>query len=321
MTETIKARLLETRVIRPTQPFHFEGTFHKPSHFPSNDNAYESGMYWQTVNFRGVLLGLKFSRVDDDSVELKVFGNVRRRDVAFDDLENEMRWRFDLDADLREFNAKFASDRILGPVLQRWSGMRVSCGYSLYEFLIVAVLLQNATVRRSVQMLDILFRTYGSCMRFDGRELCAFWQPSRLKTVSEDELRSLKVGYRARTIDRLTEHFTESRTDEFALRGHQKDEVKDKLLELYGIGPASVGMLLFEVFHHYDAFDVISPWEQKIYSRLLFSKELVDVEEILKTVRRRWGKWRMLASHYIFEDLFWRRRSSPVPWLEELIRL
>jgi hypothetical protein len=25
--------------------------------------------------------------------------------------------------------------------------------------------------------------------------------------------------------------------------------------------------------------------------------------------------------HYIWEDLFWRRRNQSVPWLEELIRL
>jgi hypothetical protein len=28
----------------------------------------------------------------------------------------------------------------------------------------------------------------------------------------------------------------------------------------------------------------------------------------------------MLASHYIFEDLFWRHRKHPVPSLDSLIR-
>jgi 3-methyladenine DNA glycosylase/8-oxoguanine DNA glycosylase len=82
-----------------------------------------------------------------------------------------------------------------------------------------------------------------------------------------------------------------------------------------------VWYLLFEVFHHYDAFDVISPWEQKIYSRLLFDRESVPAEKVLAEVKRRWGRWRMLASHYIFEDLFWRRQTEELPWLEALIRL
>jgi hypothetical protein len=29
----------------------------------------------------------------------------------------------------------------------------------------------------------------------------------------------------------------------------------------------------------------------------------------------------MLAAHYLFEDLFWRRKNEPVEWLEKLIRL
>jgi 3-methyladenine DNA glycosylase/8-oxoguanine DNA glycosylase len=48
---------------------------------------------------------------------------------------------------------------------------------------------------------------------------------------------------------------------------------------------------------------------------------LVPAEQILAEVERRWGRWKMLAAHYLFEDLFWRRQHAPVPWLEELIRL
>jgi hypothetical protein len=54
---------------------------------------------------------------------------------------------------------------------------------------------------------------------------------------------------------------------------------------------------------------------------VLFSEERVPAEQILHHVRERWGEWRMLASHYIFEDLFWQRRTKAIPWLEALIRL
>jgi len=29
----------------------------------------------------------------------------------------------------------------------------------------------------------------------------------------------------------------------------------------------------------------------------------------------------MLAAHYLFEDLFWQRKTQKIPWLEDLIRL
>ncbi len=272
MAKVIDAQLLDRRMLRAVAPFHFEGTVHKPSHFPSQDNAYEDRRYWQTVNFRGRKLGLRFATTGQPygDIEVRVYGRPDGS-VDMDTLEHELRWRFDLDVDLREFNRLFASDPVLGSVIDRWRGMRVSWAYSLYEFLLVSVVLQNATVRRSVQMLDALFRQYGTLVRFDGKELYAFWAPEELSAVTEEALRALKVGYRARTIQRLTAHFASNAIDEHALRGRDKQSLAHELLELYGIGPASVGMLLFEVFHHYDAFDAISPWEQKIYSKLLFS--------------------------------------------------
>ena len=199
--------------------------------------------------------------------------------------------------------------------------MRVSAGESLYEFLVLATVLQNATVRRSVQMLENLFNRFGSVVSFDRKELSAYWPPEAIVQAGEQELRDLKVGYRAKTLIRQAQEFVNEGMDEYSLRVFPSDRLKAELLDLYGIGPASVWYLLFGVFKRYDALEYVSPWEQKIYSRLLFDQEMVDAEVILGEVERRWGKWKMLAVHYIFEDLFWQRKTAPVPWLEELIRL
>jgi hypothetical protein len=56
------------------------------------------------------------------------------------------------------------------------------------------------------------------------------------------------------------------------------------------------------------------------YSRLLFGAELVPARRILRTIKQRWGGWRMLASHYLFEDLFWQHQHRRIDWLESLIR-
>ena len=198
--------------------------------------------------------------------------------------------------------------------------MRVSSPYSLYEFLVVTTVLQNTTVRRTIAMLRALFERYGSTVRFDGRELFAFWPPQVLFAAGEQELRDLKVGYRAKTLARVAGIFAAGDVDEFEIRALDREPAQRALLRLYGIGPASVWYVLFSQFHHYDAFDVISPWEQRIYSRLLFDTELVPGDRVLREVRKRWGKWRMLAAMYLFEDLFWQHREQPISWLAELIR-
>ena len=72
----------------------------------------------------------------------------------------------------------------------------------------------------------------------------------------------------------------------------------------------------------YDAFDLKGKfWEQKILSRVMFSKKLVPSDEIIEEFNKRYGKWRGLAFHYLFTDLFWRHREKKIPWLEKEIRM
>ena len=324
MNEAISLEVRYGVILHPKAPFNFDGTVHKPSHFPSSDNAYEEGTYWQTMRFEDRVLGTRMmgkGSVDEPCVELSIWTAEEIPPDEIKRISNEIEYRFDMRADLSGFYRKFVDDEILGPVLERWRGMRVMANASLYEFLVIATVLQNATVRRSVQMFENLFQRYGSRITYDGKELSVYWPTEAIHQTSEEELRALKVGYRAKQLKRQAQPFVSGELDEFHLRTLPLDELKEVLIGIYGIGPASVWYLLFEVFKRYDALDYISPWEQKIYSRLLFDEELVENEVILDEVNARWGRWKMLAVHYIFEDLFWQRKNQPVPWLEELIRL
>ncbi len=323
MLDAIALTCAQTVALHPRPPFHFAGTVHKPSHFPTPDEAYEPGIHRRTMRFAGELLGLRLEDVGSvarPEVALTVFSRAPLAAAVVERVAAEVRWRFDLDADLAGFCAA-CDDEVLGPALARWRGMRVSAGVSLYEFLVIVVLLQNATVRRTVQMMESLFRTYGGRVAFDGAELATFWPPAVLDAAPEEELRALKVGYRARTLKRQAVPFAQGEVDEAALRALPTETLRPHLLALYGVGPASLGYLLFEVFHRYDALDYLPPWERKIYSHLFYGEELVPAERILAEAERRWGRWKMLAAHYVFEDLFWQHSAQPIPWLQALIRL
>ena len=173
-------------------------------------------------------------------------------------------------------------------------------------------------------MMQALFESYGSLLSYDGKELYCFWEAEVVDQATELELRQLKVGYRAKSIRRVTKAFFRGEADELGLRSKSREAQREALLALYGIGPASVSYVSGDVFHQWDEFDHISPWEQKIYSKLFFNRDPDDpvpVDRLLQTLEERFGEFRMLAVHYIWEDLFWKRKHAPVPWLEALIRL
>jgi N-glycosylase/DNA lyase len=200
--------------------------------------------------------------------------------------------------------------------------MRVNCANSLYELLIISIVLQNATVRRTIQMMDNLFKAYGSRMEFAGKELLAYWNPNDLNAVEEGALRALKVGYRAKMIKRVSKAFARGEIDELTLRRMTTDDARQELMKLYGVGPATAQIILGGYLRRYDTFDLKGKfWEQKILSRTLYGKALVPADEITDEFKKRYMEWRGLAFHYIFTDLFWRHREKKIPWLEKELRM
>jgi len=344
MIKSKKLKFLQSVILKPKAPFSFDPTFHKPDHFTSGDNFWQPGIRWQTwwwpsyapPNRRaseGKPLGLKF--IDDGTIEkpkikTEIYADKKLDDSFLKSLVEEIRYRYNLDLDLTDFYQKFTNDKVLGSVVKKWPGMRPGHPSSLYEYLIIGIVLQNATVKRSVQMFKALLEKYGQLLEFDGKKLWCFWPPGDLVKVSEEELRSLKVGYRAKFIKRIDDYFSQGLIDEAELRKKDRETQMKELLKLYGVGPATVWYLLFDVFHHWDFFNHVSPWEQKIYSKLFFNKDPekpVPVEKLLRYFER-YGKYKQLAVHYIWEDLWWTRlkarqdrKNESVPWLEKLIRL
>ncbi len=324
MTETLDLQYKTTMGLVPVSPYNFDANFHKPSHFPSSDVFWKLGKCWITMVWCGQELGLKFEDIgttDKPEIRVGVYSLKKLSKRFIDNLVSEIRWRFNFDLDLSEFCEKFKDDRFLGPVIKRWKGMKPIAANSLYETLVIYIVLQNAMVRRSVQMLENLFQRFGKKVRFDNKVLSAFWEPSKIARSTEETLRDLKVGYRAKFLMRISEQFAKREIDEFALRRMGRDETKKEMLKLYGIGPASVEYLLFEDFYFCDRLEKVPPWEQKIMSRLLFKKELVPAEEILQFFRENYSGWEKLAFHYIWEDIFWKRKHERIEWLEKMIRL
>jgi len=322
----MKTQLLKNKkdfFISPSSPFHFDGTFHKPSHFPDKLSDWESGKYWQTIRIGKKLFGLKVENREESSkpkIKVTVFYD-DISDKEIENIKNEIIWRFDLHADLKEFNKLTKSDKRFYPIFKKWIGMRNSSAHNLYELLIVAVVLQNATVRRTVQMMTALLDNYGTKVNFDDKEIFAIWLPGKLENVSEQNLRDLKIGYRAKFIKRLSQDFAEGKIDEQKLREFDQESAKKELLKLYGVGPETARILLFEVCHQYNTFDHIAPWQQKIYSQLFYKKPLVSAGKIRDDIRKQYGEYSMLAVHYIWEDIFWKRKNEKIDWLEKEIRL
>lgn len=317
-------RKIKSMELKPISPYSFDATIHKPSHFPSSDNKWEKGKYWMTMLWKGKYLGLKLEdkgTIVKPKIKLSIYSQKSLTKTFVEDLVEEIEWRFNLKSDIGKFDKKFRNDRVLGSIFKKWRGMKPVAVNSFYETLVIYIVLQNATVRRTYQMLENLFNKFGKKVKFNNKVLSTFWEPEVIDKIPEQVLRDLKLGYRAKFLKKISSQFTKGEINEFEMRKMDEEELKKEALELYGIGPASVDYLLFEVFHHCGHLMTIPPWEQKIFSKLIFNKKLVSTKKLLDFFRKRYKGWEKLASHYIWEDIFWKRKTHQIDWLEKEIRL
>lgn len=323
MTDVINLINRQEVDLSPSVPFHFEGTVYKPSHFPASVDYYENNCLWLPIRLNETIYGIQLYPHPQEPtiIKMAIFSENVLADEEIRTIISEVHYRFDMDADLQGFIQLADKDAILSATEKKWRGMKVSCAFSLYELLCITIVLQNAQVSRSVNMLKNMLTTYGRKVRFDNREFFSFWLPSEMANITEDELRSLKVGYRAKSFKKVSSFFLQNPNFEYQVRNLSKLNAAKELRQIYGVGPATCGYLLFEKFHHYDALDYISPWETRIFGMLIFGDQEVPSDVILGYAKDKWGRWRMLAAHYLFEDIFWRRKTESIRWLDDLIRL
>ncbi len=307
----------------PTSPFDFNGTVFRPDHFPSKDMHWELGAYWQTFRWKHENYGIRLQNIGNlqsPKIRATIFARDKPSALTFKEITEEIRWRFDLESvGVPRFVRRFQDDKYAGPAIRRHLGMRLKSGYSLYEYLVITVMLQNTTVQRSVSMLQALFEQYGQQVSFDGQIFWTFWDPERIQEASEEELRGLRLGYRAKTLKRQAEQFMRGMVDEDNLRKTRDREVLEKALdEIYGVGSQSAWYMASEFFHFYDALDYISPWEGKIVGRILFGPN-VNLEKVREFFAKWYDEFRGLAFSYLLIDIFWQHRERPVKWLSRLI--
>ena len=163
--------------LTPKAPFNFDASLYKPDHFPSADNAWEPDVRWQTMLWQGERLGLKFenqSETEYPEVRLSIWSRETLSQDFIAQLTAEINYRYNFQLDLADFYRRYGADSQLGPVIKKWCGMRPFNYGSLYEYLLVTIVLQNATVRRSVDMLQTLFDNYSTLLSFDGKKSVLF---------------------------------------------------------------------------------------------------------------------------------------------------
>ena len=141
-----------------------------------------------------------------------------------------------LETDLSSFYSLAADDPFLGPLAQRFQGLKPPRLPTLFECLVNAIACQQLTLTVGIRLLNRLVETYGTPVR-DGGGPRAFPRPAQLAGLSAEALRALGFSRaKALSIVGLAAAIETGAFDAEAIESLDNEEALAALMRLRGIG-------------------------------------------------------------------------------------
>ena len=186
-----------------------------------------------------------------------------------------------------------------------------------WEMILTFVISQQKTIPAIRQLVETLCRRYGAPISNPWNlEAYSFPSPQELSRASLEELRDLKLGYRAKYIHQLCQDAVSGRLDLNALTAMSYSEAMDYLTSFYGIGKKVANCICLFGLHHIDAFPV-DTWIQKILLREYYNEARYGAvpksrlfDQILTDHFSRYKGYAGVMQQYIF--YYERLRSSRI---------
>lgn len=169
---------------------------------------------------------------------------------------------------------------------------------SLFSFIIS----QNNNIPRIKGIIEKLSTSLGEKKSFMGEEYYAFPTVKEMSKKDVEFYSSIGLGYRAPYIKRLADDIEKGlNIEDFSVL--KTDELKKKLVSIYGVGPKVADCVSLFGFHRSDSFPV-DTWIEKVYKED-FNGKLNDRKKISLYFTERFKD----NSGYIQQYLFYYKRS------------
>ena len=207
------------------------------------------------------------SPADSTSDETQVWFDCPKEDLAF--------WEhyFDLETDYNKYlTAIDPNDSYLLAAASAGKGIRILY-QDLWEMILTFILSQQKTIPKIKEAVELLCERYGTRMTAqNGTLFYTFPSAKQLTSATVEALLELKLGYRAKYIERAAKDVRTKALDLHALSSMTYEEALPYLMQFYGIGEKVANCVCLFGLHQIDAFP-IDTWIQRILLREYYRPE------------------------------------------------
>lgn len=197
---------------------------------------------------------------------------------------------FDLEQDYRAYISSVRKrDSYLQRAAQAGSGIRI-LNQDPWEMILTFVISQQKTIPKIREAVEALSRQFGTEYKTviprNGQEKEIIWHsfptPCQLAEATEETLRSLKLGYRAKYIARLCQDAAKGRLNLNTLKTMEYEEAMAYLKGFYGIGEKVANCICLFGLHHIEAFPV-DTWIEQILMQEYYRKKKKKYDALPKS--------------------------------------
>lgn len=288
----------------------FRLTTWKPSHFPTQLEIHSLETSWRTFLIHGIPAGVKI-KTSTDGWQVDIFSTAKWTSSHTESLRQRLMVAYGLNENRTMFISMAKQHPVLSTLPILLHEMYSSCPENLFELGILGILLQNATVNRSRDMLAALLRLCGTLVEFDGVMLYSFFSPQSLVALGQERIRSeARVGYRDKSLYSVAEFFTE-RDDLLSLPLETADEIIIELLKIKGVGPYTAGIIASSVFRNPREYG-LDVWNRKILSRRLTGTDDLLPDYLRNLIESEFAPYEGLAVEMLVEAEYLNQPVCPI---------
>lgn len=211
---------------------------------------------------------------------------------------------FDLDRDYGEIKKELSKDPILKEAIEFGKGIRV-LNQDPFEMIISFIISANNQIPRIKRAIECIANNYGNKIQAEKnkyikeRDYYSFPSPVELSLSKAEDLREIcRVGFRDKRIVETANLIADCEVDINSIFDKTRDEGKEMLMELPGVGPKVSDCILLFAFNKDEAFPV-DVWVKRVMEHF-YLKEDTNVKKIGYHGARLFGDLAGFAQQYLF---------------------
>lgn len=308
---TVRLRLVDELEFKVRKPFNFRLTLWKPSHFRTDLENHTKLMTRRTFRLGETFTAVQM-QMKGNTFVAKVFASGKWTDTLRSRLSRRLDAAYGLSEDISGFLQSAQVTPVTRSAATKLAGMKISCPENLFEISVLSLLMQNTTIQRSTQMLELLLIHYGAVVQVNDWSLRTFFSPKEILQISESELRTVcRLGYRAKYLPRFANFFASNKDEDLITMN--TDVLKAEIQKIKGVGPYTANIVASHALRDPSALP-LDVWNRKILAKALFDSNSADPARIRQQLESIFPGCAGLAALYLIEYEYF---DSPLAPLEK----